>query len=140
MSHFLHTIEYTSDNDDTDYSYDSEDGDSCYSDTETESDERDDYSDDDDDDDYWLEECREELIEEFMQNKFSIKQLIKICTLKSISGKKIGIIEKIKINFFITKNLKGSLSDQKHLEIYPNFYYVWREWFWLNNKLKTNSK
>ena len=36
MSHFLHTIEYTSDTDDTDYSYDSEDGDSCYSDTETE--------------------------------------------------------------------------------------------------------
>ena len=62
MSHFLHTIEYTSDTDDSD----SEDGDSCFSDTETESDERDDYSDDDDDDDYWLEECREELIEELL--------------------------------------------------------------------------
>ena len=62
MSHFLHTIEYTSDTDDSD----SEDGDSCYSDTETESDERDNYSDDDDDDDYWLEECREELIEELL--------------------------------------------------------------------------
>ena len=68
MPHFLHTIEYTSDTYDSDYSYDSEDGDSCFSDTETESDERDDYSDDDDDDDdyYWLEECREELIEELL--------------------------------------------------------------------------
>ena len=66
MSHFLHTIKYNSDIDDSDSSYDSEDGDSCYSDTETEPDERDDYSDDDDDDDYWLEECREELIEELL--------------------------------------------------------------------------
>jgi len=88
----------------------------------------------------YLIELSEELIEGFMQNSFSIKQLIKLYPLKAISGKKIGIIEKIKLNFYVTKYLKGTLSEQKHLEIYPNFYYVWREWLWLNNKLKTNTK
>ena len=88
----------------------------------------------------YLIELSEDLLEEFMQNKFSIKQLIKICPLKAISGKKIGIIEKVKLNFYVTKYLKGTLSEQKHLEIYPNFYYVWRQLFWLNNKLKTNAK
>ena len=63
MSQFLHTVEYTSDTDDSDY----EDGDSCYSDTETESDERDDSSDDDEEYDNWIEECREELIEELLE-------------------------------------------------------------------------
>ena len=47
MSHFLHTIEYTTDTVGSDYIYDSEDSFSCYSDTKTESEERDDDSDDD---------------------------------------------------------------------------------------------
>ena len=83
-------------------------------------------------------EPAEELLEEFMQNKFSIKQLLQKCPPKAISGKKIGITEKIKLRFYVRKYLTGTLSEQKHLEVYPNFYYVWRQLYWENNKLKTN--
>jgi hypothetical protein len=83
-------------------------------------------------------EPAEELLEEFMQNKFSIKRLIQLCHPKAISGKKIGIVENIKLRFYVTKYLTGKLSEQKYLEVYPNFYYVWRQLFWINNKLKTN--
>ena len=85
-------------------------------------------------------EPTEELLEEFMQNKFSIKQLIKKCPPKGISGKKISIVKTIKLSFYVRKYLTGTLSEQKHLEVYPNFYYVWRQLFWENNKLKTNIK
>lgn len=85
-------------------------------------------------------EPSEELLEEFMQNKFSIKQLLRKCPPKKISGKPLGIIEKIKLVFYVKKYLEGTLSEQRHLEIYPNFYYVWRQLCWENNKLQYNAK
>ena len=85
-------------------------------------------------------EPSEELLEEFMQNKFSIKQLLRLYPPKTILGKPIGMIEKIKLAFYVKKYLEVTLSEQRQLEIYPNFYYLWRQLCWENNKLKNNAK
>ena len=71
-----------------------------------------------------------------MQNKFSIRQLLRLCPLKKISGKQISLMERIRLAFYLAKYLKGNISEQRHLKVYPNFYYVWRQLCWENNKLK----
>jgi hypothetical protein len=86
----------------------------------------------------YVMELAEEMFEKFMQNKFSIKQLIKISPLKKISGENINTIERIKFRFYLLKYLNGTLSEQKHLQVYPNFYYVWRKLLWEDNKMKNN--
>lgn len=90
-------------------------------------------------DNSYVTELDEELFEKFMQNKFSIKQLIKISPLKKISGENINTIERIKFRFYLLKYLNGTLSEQKHLQVYPNYYYVWRKLIWEGNKLKNNG-
>ena len=65
MSNFINYIENDSDSD-TDSDYDPEDYDSCYSDTETDMDERED-SEDEDEFEAWLEQSREELIQEILE-------------------------------------------------------------------------
>jgi hypothetical protein len=81
-------------------------------------------------------EPEEEQLEEFMQNKFSIRQLLRLCPPKKISGKQISLMERIRLAFYIAKYLKGNISEQRNLKVYPNFYYVWRQLCWENNKLK----
>ena len=71
----------------------------------------------------------------FMQNKLTIKRLIKKSTLKNIDATKVTPVKKLFLYLLSNLKLSNTIENLKAVDILPNYYYTFYNYL-ENEKIK----